>query len=125
MNEEAIGRAGFLKRLFRSAATTAYELSSGLADETLKPLRRAEESVRGSLAVPLIPVCEYGTTPTPKLLIAHKPPLYLVGDIEGDLRALSATCPNDSFLLTYLPQDGVLYCAACGARHVIEHAIEL
>lgn len=108
-------RASFLKHLFSKTTSVAYQLTG----DSFGLLHRAEEVAEGLLAHPLIPIEQYHNEP--KLLTSSEPPLYLIGDIDKNLAAISAICPEDGFLLQYLPQEKTFYCGICGSRHTLTY----
>jgi hypothetical protein len=71
---------------------------------------------------PLMPLSEFDGSV--KLLTSTKPPLYLIGEINDKIMAVSALCAQDGFLFSYQPQDDSLYCAICGVKHVISRTDE-
>ncbi len=115
--EKVLDRAGFLRYLVSSGASTVMDL----AGHFINPLANVEETKK-LLVKPLIPLSQYDSRP--QLLTAANPPLFLVGEPGKDLRALKATCEKDGFLLTYLPQQEALYCAACNAKHGLKRGEE-
>ena len=116
MGNDEMGRKDFLKYFFSKTVS----LTAKVTEDFLEPLRQAGNTAEKILTTPLLPLEEFNNTP--KLLSAVKPPIYIVGDKEKEIYAVSALCKNDGFLLTYLPQEEVLLCQICGAKY---SAIEL
>lgn len=114
MDKNTMGRKDFFKYLLgRTKSITAQ-----VAGEILEPFHQAEETAKNMLTTPLIALDEYHDQP--KLLSSAKPPLYLVGEKDKNLTAISAICKEDGFLLTYLHQEHALYCPMCAKKHVLK-----
>lgn len=111
MSEDEMGRKDFLKYLLRKTASVTAKVT----DDFLEPFRQAGNTAEKILTTRLISLEEFNNTP--KLLSAVKPPLYIVGDKEKGIFAVSALCKNDGFLLAYLSQEDVLLCQICGEKY--------
>jgi hypothetical protein len=118
MSDKAMARAEFFKYVAGKTVSILGDAAEGLA----KPLADAACSVPGMISKPLIPLSEFDGSV--KLLASTKPPLYLIGAINNSITAVSALCAEDGFLFSYQPQDDSLYCAICGAQHVISRSDE-
>lgn len=118
MHEEAMNRSEFLKHVFKRTVDTAAQA----VGNHLRPLHSTGDEAEAVRAVPLIHVEDYRNEP--KLITTSNPPLYIIGEAGVNLTAVPAQCPNDDFLLFYLPREDALYCGACGAKHALAYDAE-
>lgn len=107
MAEEVLGRAEFFRQLFKKSAGVVLQMT----DNLLESLEEAGNWVPEDISEPLLPVDRYDGSPA--LITSSKPPVFLVGEPGKNLRAVSALCPKDGFLLTYLAAQEALYCSMC------------
>lgn len=114
MAEEVQGRAEFFRQLFKKSAAVVVQM----VDDRLKFLEEAGNWVQEDTSEPLLPVDRYDGNPV--LVTCSKPPVFLIGEVGKNLRAVSALCPNDGFLLTYLAPRKVLYCSMCDEKFSLE-----
>jgi hypothetical protein len=122
MNDKTMARADFFKYVIGKTAS----LVSKAAEDFTKPLSAASVAAVHTITKPLLSVGEFDCEI--KLLASSTPPLFLMGDLNKGISAISALCENDSFLLSYQAHDETFFCGVCGATHKLnrlENGIEI